>query len=152
MTTTHDLIKLADNLNIDFFQGVFPIDLLPTTSQSNTCFIINTDRSNLPGKHWIAVIKRNGKGFCFDPLGFYTPTKLMYWMNQHCTKWSSNLRQIQPWSSVLCGLYCLHFLFFASSPMMKETNFKNIVNLMYPPKLFNHNYDMTVLDFAKLTL
>jgi len=85
-TTSDELQKLANKILDETFQGVFPLDLLPRKKSTNTMFIINTDTSNLPGSHWIAVVVRNNEAYCFDPLGFPPPLKLAYWMNQHATK------------------------------------------------------------------
>jgi len=69
-TNSFDLVVMADGLHMKQFVGVFSINTLPTTLYTkNVMFITNTDTNNLPGKHWIAVMIRDGIGYCFDPLG-----------------------------------------------------------------------------------
>jgi hypothetical protein len=45
------------------FKGTYPRDMLPTINRLPACVVINTDPSNEPGEHWVAVfIDRNGSG------------------------------------------------------------------------------------------
>lgn len=53
------------------FVGTFASDTLPIVSQRPAAFIVNTDPAHLSGEHWTAIVlKQNGKGIYFDPLGF----------------------------------------------------------------------------------
>ena len=70
-----DTIQLLKNINSDilaykYFIGVFPRDLLPQKVTYPSSFIINTDNSNKPGEHWLAIyINEDRKLHFFDPLG-----------------------------------------------------------------------------------
>lgn len=68
MHTTADLNSKLYKLLPNIFQGALPLDYIvqsrgirvPTTGESRqSCFIVNTDPSYLPGEHWI--------GICFPP-------------------------------------------------------------------------------------
>ena len=70
-------------------------------------FIMNTDPSHLPGRHWVAIYSpTNGPIEFVDSLG-YSPEH--YQINQ----WSSykyNCRRLQPYQSNFCAFYCLYFI------------------------------------------
>ncbi len=53
------------------FCGVLPIDYLPIKKIKRPCsFVINTDKSSLPGKHWFAIyLPLKGKIEYFDSFG-----------------------------------------------------------------------------------
>jgi len=48
------------------FDGVFSIDNLPDDQRLLVC---NMDFSNKPGRHWIAIYIRDGRGEFFDSFG-----------------------------------------------------------------------------------
>ena len=130
------------------FEGVFASNNLPMGERSERTFIINTDTSNLPGQHWIAVCIRENIGYVFDPLAMIPPPlRLINWMNKRYDQWSYNKRQVQPIDSTLCGAYCIHFLYHAlnnttevfdklfenlyPSTNKLSTNEANILHFMY---------------------
>lgn len=124
------------------------MDKLPKQMlRKNAMFILNTDTSNLPGQHWIAVIVRDNVAYCFDPLGSPPPTFLAFWLNnQRFTHWSSNTRQIQPSYSNMCGQFCVHFLYFASASYMEDTSLDDIVNVLYPVNDSHSDYEYSVMN------
>ena len=101
------------NIKRNRFIGVFPINLLPSTTKRPCGFIVNTDSSNLPGQHWIAVVlTRDGRGEVFDSFGELPPSELCIWMNKHCVSgWTFSKNFIQNIYSKLCGSYCLFNLY-----------------------------------------
>lgn len=146
-TTTIDLENFGNTLLTKQFYGVVPLDELPKYSSQDFTFIVNTDTSNLPGTHWIAVIIRDNRGFVFNTFGIYPPPKLKYWLDIHCHKWSCNKRQIQSYSSNLCGYFCIHFLYFATMTYLNNVSFYEIINILYPEKMSLSTYEQTIIDF-----
>lgn len=112
MLSTKQLLRLACDL--PGFLGVYALDRLPVRIPYPTCFIVNTDREAYPGQHWLAVYLDEGRrGEVFDSLARYDhlPTVLQRWMNLKSRWWTFNRRfAVQPWSSTLCGMYCLLYL------------------------------------------
>ena len=101
------------------FLGVCPIDQLPSlplsTSPKTTgfCFIVNTDPSNLPGVHWLAVYidaNKRRPGEVFDSYGRPPPLQLQRWLSKHCREWVYTKRFIQGPLTDLCGVYCIFVL------------------------------------------
>ena len=51
------------------FHGVYPSDRIPTLSTRTPYTILNLDRSDQPGSHWIAVAKSNNDIIVYDSFG-----------------------------------------------------------------------------------
>lgn len=86
------------------FLGVFPIDKIPKSLPFGHALIINLDRSNQPGSHWVALYKSVILEY-FDPLGQPPPSQIdikgpiLY-----------NKRKIQHSESVSCGPFAIDFV------------------------------------------
>jgi hypothetical protein len=90
------------------FQGVFSSDTLPTTPRLLVC---NTDPSQRPGEHWIAIsVDKNGRGEYFDSFGRPPDKHFEHYMNSNCKRWSFNKRQLQSRISAFCGYYCCAYI------------------------------------------
>lgn len=152
MLTTRDLENASEILFGGDGIGVYSIDNLPTSRKANLMFIFNTDSSNLPGTHWIAVMVKKNIGFVFDPFGHTPPARITHWMNTRNYQWTCNLRQMQSETSTLCGAYCLFFLWMASSPYLKDELFENIMAVLFPPAKGSRQHDSTVRNFIELSL
>jgi len=62
--------------HINYFQGVYPLDLLPSTLIKPAIIVINLAKHYMPGSHWVAVcISDSGYGEYFDSYGL-RPFKL----------------------------------------------------------------------------
>lgn len=134
-----------------FFLGVFPRDELPNVGGGGTCaFVINTDSSNLPGQHWIAVYLRKGRAFVFDSFGESPPLKLQNWLNNRGLEWTCNLRRVQSPESTLCGAYCIYFLCFITSYQLRDEHFDNVMRILFPPQHTFTNYASIVQNFIKV--
>ena len=71
---THEITKLGRRLITEHlaFHGVFAadtfIEALSFTNNSTAAYIVNTEQSHLPGRHWVAIIQEPGGRFeFFDP-------------------------------------------------------------------------------------
>jgi hypothetical protein len=108
---------LSKNLR-DVFRGIYSSNELKSSprvlgwpDQPPHAIIINTDSSNLPGKHWIAVyITRRGCGEVMDSYGVLPPTTVQRWLNEYTQNWVSNPYLIQPPESDSCGQFCAYYL------------------------------------------
>jgi len=101
-----------DSLLNKYCLGVFPFDVLPRPQSIPTCAILNLDRKNQPGSHWVAVfIDESGVGEYFDTYG-RPPKKsqIKNYFKKHALDWKFNEKMIQsPYSSV-CGQFCIYYL------------------------------------------
>jgi len=89
------------------FDGVFSVDNLPEDPRLLVC---NTDPSDRPGRHWIAIyVDSEGRGDFFDSFGRRPNADFERYMNRHCLSWNFNDRQLQSVVSKFCGHYCIYF-------------------------------------------
>jgi len=94
------------------FDGVFSIDRLPDHPHLLVC---NTDPSDKPGRHWIAIyVDDEGRGDFFDSFGRRPSDYLERYMNRNCLSWNFNDRQLQSIVSKFCGHYCIYFCILRS--------------------------------------
>ena len=99
-----------DRICRGIFQGVFSADTLPENPRLLIC---NTDPSNKPGMHWIAMfVDSNGRGEYFDSFGRRPLDVFADYMNENCIDWNYNARQLQNITSSFCGFYCCFYCMF----------------------------------------
>ena len=92
------------------------------------CFIIvNIDSANLPGSHWLALGIFPESIEIFDPLGFdifnwtRVPCNLLNFLHRmSVTRYVSVAKRVQSDNSVLCGFYCLFYIFMRRFTSMKH--------------------------------
>ena len=97
----------------EYFSGVFARDQLPTKVKWPSCMVINTDKSNEPGEHWLAVYyDKDGNCDFFDSYG-NSPSKfnLKKYFETTSISINYNNKKIQGFFSDYCGHYCLIFLY-----------------------------------------
>ena len=96
------------------FLGVFAVNTLPKNIGSRpVLLIVNSDTSNLAGKHWYAIhIDSKHHGELFDPLAGVMPVSpfLEFWLNGKTVKWTCNDIPIQHPLIPSCGAFALHFI------------------------------------------
>ena len=93
------------------FDGVFSVDNLPEDPRLLVC---NTDPSDKPGRHWIAIYIEDGRGDFFDSFGRRPNVDFERYMNRHCVSWNFNDKQLQSIVSKFCGHYCIYFCILRS--------------------------------------
>ena len=80
------------------FKGVLPIDLLP--SRQTGSYVINLDKHDQPGSHWVAVYDDGEKVEYFDSFGF--PPTCKSFLGPTAVYSTAH---IQPLMSNACGFY-----------------------------------------------
>jgi hypothetical protein len=99
-----------DEICRGMFQGVYSVDTLP---ENPRLLISNTDPSNMPGTHWIAIyVDSDGRGEYFDSFGRKPTGVFEDYMNDNCKDWIYNTRQLQSINSSYCGFYCCVYCMF----------------------------------------
>ena len=95
------------------FLGVFALDKIPTINQYPTALVVNLDRSNLPGSHWIALyFTAKGKCEYFDSYG----RKPCLNMQKYIAKpYTYNKICVQDLWSISCGRMCLYTFWFGEA-------------------------------------
>ena len=111
--------KIQEILNCcKSFLGCFACDQLENLSLSffPCTFIVNTDKNGMSGAHWICFRISKRKVEIFDSLGLIYKNKLPLEILIFIQRFSISRdikfnKRLQPDSSVLCGFYCIFFLF-----------------------------------------
>ena len=124
------------------FLGCFPFNDLPPFPQKLPAFmIINTDKKNQPGEHWLGLVLTNKKCFYFDSFGVpIMEEDIVSYLRQKYKKVTINNECIQHFSSASCGLYCIAFVKHVKSKQSFESFISNFdfMNLL--------KHDNIVLD------
>ena len=80
-----------------------------------SAYVINSDPSNEPGKHWIAVyFDKRGLGEYFDSYGLAPAfVGLESYMDTYfLADWIYNRKTLQALFSNVCGHYCVYYILF----------------------------------------
>jgi hypothetical protein len=95
-------------IHVKCFQGVHPIDLLPSTLLKPSIIIINLDKHYMPGSHWVAVcFSESGCAEYFDSYGLPRyKLEIITYLQRHSISWLFNRHRIQGIPSNVCGHYC----------------------------------------------
>lgn len=97
--------------NIKGFEGVYSSDNIPLLKKIKSSLILNFDKENEPGSHFIAVFLNRKKHLLyFDPLNLgFTPVNIALYINKYkkCFNLSQNM---QNYESSFCGFYCMLFI------------------------------------------
>lgn len=116
--------------HVKYFQGVYPIDLLPSTIIKPSIIIINLDKHYMPGSHWVALcISESGYADYFDSYGF-PPFKheIIAYLQRHSVSWKFNRHRLQGLTSNVCGHFCCLYAFHRA----KGHSMTSFVNMFTP--------------------
>lgn len=102
------------------FLGVFPSDKLPSVKLQTFSMVANTDPSDRPGTHWVAIHVNNGKAEYFDSYGLEPSIPTIHRFLTRFNKCQYNKKQIQGFLSSVCGHYSVYYIWERSKgvPMM----------------------------------
>ena len=110
----------------DMFYGVYSSDNIPTISKLPALIVCNTDTRRGPGEHWIVIYLDNtGHGEYFDSFGRRPEDGFKTFLDEHCSSWICNERQLQSVISSFCGHYCIFFSLYRS----RGVDLRSIVKL-----------------------
>jgi hypothetical protein len=96
------------------FHGVFASDQLKfRVTKRPCCMIVNTDTSNLPGSHWVAIyFDVKGDAEYFDSFGRSPISPFIdQFLKLNGKTLVFNNQRLQSSDSFVCGMYCIYFLF-----------------------------------------
>ena len=96
---TEEIDRILRRLCARDFDGVFSVDNLPDRPRLLVC---NTDPSYRPGRHWVAICVKDGRGEYFDSFGRRPSVEFERYINRHCRYWTFNDKQSVV--SQFCGI------------------------------------------------
>lgn len=123
--------QVRDLLNIhpftkDILQGVIPRSGLPQRiTKYPAAFVCNTDSSDDPGEHWVAIYVTEHCGEYFDSFG-KPPSHVEFrlFLEENCAVYTHNDQQLQSVDSIMCGFYCVMFILAKCDGMTMDTLLK----------------------------
>ena len=94
--------------HVKYFQGLYLIDILPSTLIKPSKIVINIDKYYMPLSHWVAVyFSDSGYVEYFHSCGL-PPLKyeIIAYLQRHSISWKFNRHRLQVLTSNVCGHYC----------------------------------------------
>ena len=119
-----DLEDAAGKLKIPYFKGVFLLDTLHRKPNKRECGIVNFDKSDGPGTHWVAWYKNGRTKIYFDSYGVQPPLEVIGYMRRPI---HYNTDQLQTAGEVFCGHLCLYVL----KELSVGLQFRDILNKLF---------------------
>ena len=129
--TNLDLMRYASILRIPYFRGVFMRDELPKVDRPIECGIVNLNRSDEMGSHWVCYVRNQNDRIYFDSFGQITPLELQEYLktpkefNTNKAVIQRNSDVVQRPNSHVCGHLCLVVL---TSLMREHLSYQNILD------------------------
>ena len=112
-TSSDDLVEIAKGLKIPFFK-VLMTDALPKRLPKHINAIINVDRAEGSGTHWVAVHSgpKQKHTVYFDPFGMPPDPAVLSWIKSGESEHPAIgiTTQLQDINASSCGYWCLYFL------------------------------------------
>lgn len=135
-----------DKISKGLFLGVFAADTLPNKFKVPAAFIVNTDRSNSSGEHWISIyIDASGIGEYFDSYGLQPIVEEhISFLKRHCKYYSHNKLMLQSLDTSICGHYCCLYV----GAKARKLTMGNFVNCFYKHDVYS-NDAFTIIAFKK---
>ena len=127
------------------FRGVFPRDRLPlrVNTRRPSAYVINTDRQEGPGEHWVVVwFDGRGRGEYFDSFGLpavYRDTEDC--TLRHCQSYRYNQRVLQDPLSSTCGLCSMYYVL----KKIRGFSVERLLSTFHPHKLWFNDRKVAAL-------
>ena len=137
-----DLNDWVKELGIKKFRGVFSRDNLSKNIRKEECGIINLDDFSGPGTHWVCW-RNMDENVCeyFDSFGLSMPAEVEEYLIKSGKTLFYSPDEIQKRLSVLCGYWCLYYLF-------ERQNGKSIFEVLHNLE-FDLNNQIVNYEFLK---
>ena len=128
-----DLMEWVKKLGIKHLRGIYSRDRLPQKIKKE-CGIINLDDMQGPGTHWVCYRNLDSVVEYFDPFGLIMPSEALKYFRSSGKHIVYSIDEIQNRNTVLCGYWCLYYLF-------ERQNGKSILDVIHNPHFDNDNSD-----------
>ena len=128
-----DLMDWVKKLGIKHFRGIYSRDGLPKKIRKE-CGIINLDDIQGSGTHWVCYRNLDSVVEYFDPFGLIMPNEALEYFHTSGKRIVYSMDEIQNRNTVLCGYWCLYYLF-------ERQRGNSILNVIHNPHFDNDNSD-----------
>ena len=107
------------------FNGVYSRNNLSNKIKKGA-YVINLDKSENTGTHWVSLFVKANKVIYFDSFGIeHIPKEINKFSNNNI---ESNIFRIQAYDSIMCGYFCIEFINY----MLKGKTLLDYTNLFSP--------------------
>ena len=131
--TNFDLISYIKKLGVPYFRGVFMRDELPKMKHLVECGIMNFNKSNELGSHWVCYVRNRNDRIYYDSFGQITPLELQKYLKT-VAELKNNKAVIQRNSDIVqspnthvCGHLCLVVL---TSLMREHLSYQEVLDAL----------------------
>ena len=135
-----DLMDWVKKLGIKHFRGIYSRDGLPKKIRKE-CGIINLDDMSGPGTHWVCYRNINNIVEYFDPFGLIMPNEALKYFYTSGKRIVYSMDEIQNRNTVLCGYWCLYYLF-------ERQRGTSILDVIHNPHFDDDNSDFIKKYFS----
>ena len=131
--TNVDIESYVKKLKIPHFRGVFMRDTLPTKPKKVECAVINLNRSNEVGSHWVCFAKVGKTRLYFDSFGQDVPLEIMIYLKtskeyqNDVAVIARNTDIVQRVNTHVCGHLCL---FVLTSLMREHLTYQQVLDIL----------------------
>ena len=130
-------ISNALTKHVKYFEGIYPINLLPSSLIKPSVILTNLDKHYMPGSHLVAVcFSDSGYVEYFDSYGL-PPYKLeiMSYLQHHSISWTFNHYRLYGLTSNVCGHYCCLYALHRA----RGLSMTSFVNMFLPARYTCNN-------------
>ena len=106
-------------------------------------YVINLDKYENTGTHWVALFVKTNEAIYFDSFGIeHIPIEINKFINNDTKKSSSleriesNIFRIKAYDSIMCRYFCIEFINY----MLKGKNLLDYANLFSPNDFKNNHH------------
>ena len=135
-----DLMDWIKRLGIKHFRGIYSRDGLRNKMRKE-CGIINLDDMSGPGTHWVCYRNINNIVEYFDPFGLIMPNEALKYFHTSGKRIFYSMDEIQNRNTVLCGYWCLYYLF-------ERQRGTSILDVIHNPHFDDDNSDFVKAYFG----
>ena len=129
--TNFDLISYIEKLKVPYFRGVLMRYELPSRKHTIECGIMNLNKSNQIGSHWVCFVRNKKDRIYFDSFGQITPIEMQKYLKSK-SEFDNEKSVIQRNSNIVqranthvCGHLCLVVL---TSLMREHLSYQEVLN------------------------
>ena len=139
--TNFDLIEYVNKLKIPNFRGIFMRDEMPQKPKPLECGIMNFNKSDQFGSHWVCYAKNRDSRIYFDSFGQITPLEMQKYLKTateikyDIPAISRNTDIVQSPNTHVCGHLCLVVL---TSLMREDQSYQQVLNSLDDGYSQNH--------------
>lgn len=108
-----EMYMLKDPYIRRFYGGVVARNEIPLVFTKPSIFIVNTDPTNLPGKHWFVLFyNTNSVNEQFNSTGQPPQVDIQAQLVRNGMKYMYNNKRVQSFTSSTCGEFALFYSYF----------------------------------------